>query len=50
LEELRASGITVRTLTDAPGWFRATEPLFAEFGNKSPATRAMIDRIRGLTA
>ncbi len=50
LEELRASGITVRTLTDAPAWFRATEPLFAEFGNKSPATRAMIDRIRGLTA
>jgi TRAP-type transport system periplasmic protein len=50
LEELRASGITVRTLTDAPNWFRATEPLFAEFGAKSPATRAMIDRIRGLSA
>lgn len=50
LEELRASGITVRTLTDAPNWFRATEPLFAEFGSKSPATRAMIDRIRGLSA
>lgn len=50
LEELRASGITVRTLTDGPNWFRATEPLFAEFGAKSPATRAMIDRIRGLSA
>ncbi|MCM0018676.1 MAG: TRAP transporter substrate-binding protein [Tagaea sp.] len=50
LEELKASGITVRTLTDAPNWFRATEPLFAEFGAKSPATRAMIDRIRGLSA
>jgi TRAP-type transport system periplasmic protein len=50
LEELRASGITVRTLTDAPNWFRTTEPLFVEFGAKSPATRTMIDRIRGLSA
>jgi len=50
LEELKASGITVRTLSDGPAWFRATEPLFAEFGAKSPATKAMIDKIRGLSA
>ena len=27
---------------------KATEPLFAEFGAKSPATKAMIDKIRAL--
>jgi C4-dicarboxylate-binding protein DctP len=50
LEELKASGITVRQAGDSAAWLKATEPLFAEFGNKSPATRAMIDRIRALVA
>jgi C4-dicarboxylate-binding protein DctP len=48
LEELKASGITVYQLSDAPKWRAATEPLYAEFGAKSPATKAMIDRIRAL--
>jgi TRAP-type transport system periplasmic protein len=48
LEELRASGITVRNLRDVGDWTKATEPLFAEFGAKSPATKAMIDKIRAL--
>jgi C4-dicarboxylate-binding protein DctP len=48
LEELRASGITVRNLRDVADWTKATEPLFAEFGAKSPATKAMIDKIRAL--
>ena len=48
LEELRASGITIYQLSDAQKWREATEPLFAEFGAKSPATKAMIDKIRAL--
>ena len=48
LEELKASGITVYQLGDLPKWHEATEPLFAEFGAKSPATKAMIDKIRAL--
>ncbi|MBL8832522.1 MAG: TRAP transporter substrate-binding protein [Rhodospirillales bacterium] len=48
LEELKASGITVRTLSDIPAWAKATESLFAEFGAKSPATKTMIDKIRAL--
>jgi len=48
LEELRAAGITVDQLSDAQKWREATEPLFAEFGAKSPATKAMIDKIRAL--
>jgi C4-dicarboxylate-binding protein DctP len=48
LEELKASGISVLQLSDTPRWREATEPLFAEFGAKSPATKAMIDRIRAL--
>lgn len=50
LEELKASGITVRTAGDTAAWRTATEPLFAEFASKSPATKAMIDKIRGLVA
>ncbi|MBL8652982.1 MAG: TRAP transporter substrate-binding protein DctP, partial [Alphaproteobacteria bacterium] len=50
LEELKAAGITVRTAGDTAAWRAATEPLFAEFGAKSPATKAMIDKIRGLVA
>lgn len=48
LEELKAAGITVRTASDGAAWLKATEPLFAEFGSKSPATKAMIDKIRAL--
>ena len=48
LEELKASGVTVLQLSDTPKWREATEPLFGEFGAKSPATKAMIDRIRAL--
>jgi C4-dicarboxylate-binding protein DctP len=48
LEELKASGITVYTLSDTPKWQTATESLFDEFGAKSPATKAMIDKIRAL--
>jgi C4-dicarboxylate-binding protein DctP len=48
LDELKASGITVYTLSDAPKWQAATESLYAEFGAKSPATKAMIDKIRAL--
>jgi TRAP-type transport system periplasmic protein len=48
LEELKASGVTVLTLSDTPKWREATESLFGEFGAKSPATKAMIDRIRAL--
>jgi C4-dicarboxylate-binding protein DctP len=48
LDELKASGITVYRLGDAPAWREAAEPLYAEFGAKSPATKAMIDRIRAL--
>jgi C4-dicarboxylate-binding protein DctP len=48
LEELKASGITVYTLSDTPKWQTATESLFDEFGSKSPATKAMIDKIRAL--
>ena len=48
LDELKASGITVHQLVDTAKWREATEPLFAEFGAKSPATKAMIDKIRAL--
>jgi len=48
LEELKASGITVYQLSDTSKWHQATEPLFEEFGAKSPATKAMIDKIRAL--
>jgi C4-dicarboxylate-binding protein DctP len=48
LEELKVSGITVYQLSDAPKWRLATESLYVEFGAKSPATKAMIERIRGL--
>jgi len=48
LDELKASGIAVYQLSDTPKWREATEPFYAEFGAKSPATKAMIDRIRAL--
>jgi tripartite ATP-independent transporter DctP family solute receptor len=48
LAELKASGIAIYQLSDTPKWREATEPLFAEFGARSPATKAMIDKIRAL--
>jgi C4-dicarboxylate-binding protein DctP len=48
LDELKASGVVVATITDTPKWREATASLFDEFGAKSPATKAMIDRIRTL--
>jgi TRAP-type transport system periplasmic protein len=48
LEELKAAGVTVHQISDTPKWREATDSLFAEFGAKSPATKAMIDRIRSL--
>jgi TRAP-type C4-dicarboxylate transport system substrate-binding protein len=48
LEELKTSGIAVYNLSDTPKWREATESLYAEFGAKSPATKAMIDKIRAL--
>jgi C4-dicarboxylate-binding protein DctP len=48
LEELKAAGVTVHQLSDTPKWREATNSLFDEFGAKSPATKAMIDRIRAL--
>jgi C4-dicarboxylate-binding protein DctP len=50
LEELKASGVAVLQLSDGPKWREATESLFAEFGAKSPATKAMIDKILALGA
>jgi C4-dicarboxylate-binding protein DctP len=48
LDELKAAGVTVLTLSDTPKWREATASLFDEFGAKSPATKAMIDRILAL--
>ena len=48
LDDLKASGVQVQTLSDSPKWKETTAKLFDEFGAKSPATKAMIDRIRGL--
>lgn len=48
LDELKASGVTVLSLSDTPKWREATASLFDEFGAKSPATKAMIDKIRTL--
>ena len=42
--------MTVYRIDDAAraDWAVQTEPLFAEFGSKSPETAVMIDRIREL--
>lgn len=50
LEELKTTGVTVHTLQDAPAWRQSTARLYDEFGAKSPATKAMIERIRALAA
>ncbi|RST88095.1 TRAP transporter substrate-binding protein [Aquibium carbonis] len=50
LEELKGLGVQVNTLSDEQRaeWAKLTEPLFADFGSKSPETQAMIDKIRAL--
>jgi TRAP-type transport system periplasmic protein len=50
LEELKGLGVQVNTLSDEQRteWAKLTEPLFADFGSKSPETKAMIDKIRAL--
>jgi len=50
LDELKALGVQVNTLSDdqRAEWAKLTEPLFADFGSKSPETQAMIDKIRAL--
>lgn len=50
LEQLKGMGVQVHTLQDSGAWRQATARLFDEFGAKSPATKAMIDRIRALSA
>ena len=44
----RRRGSPSYNLSDTPKWREATESLYAEFGAKSPATKAMIDKIRAL--
>jgi C4-dicarboxylate-binding protein DctP len=48
LEQLKSAGVQVHTLQDGPAWRQSTAKLFDEFGAKSPATKAMIERIRAL--
>ena len=48
LEELKAVGRHGASAQDTPKWREATDTLYDEFGAKSPATKAMIDRIRAL--
>lgn len=50
LEQLKSTGVTVHTLQDAPAWRQSTARLYDEFGSKSPATKAMIERIQKLAA
>ena len=50
LEQLKTAGVTVHTLQDSQVWQQTTARLFDEFGAKSPATKAMIARIRALAA
>ena len=50
LADLQAIGVSVKKISDEERaqWAKRTEPLFAEFGAKSPETKAMIDKIRAL--
>lgn len=50
LEELKSLGVEVHRLSDEQRakWAELTEPLFADFGSKSPETQQMIDKIRAL--
>jgi C4-dicarboxylate-binding protein DctP len=47
LADLQKSGVQVHRLADAEfaKWFDLAKPLFDEFGNKSPETKAMMARI-----
>jgi C4-dicarboxylate-binding protein DctP len=50
LADLKDLGVSVNKLSDdeRARWAKRTEPLFTEFGSKSPATKEMIDKIRAL--
>lgn len=50
LDDLKGNGVMVHELSAAEKarWVQATDSLFAEFGKKSPATAAMIKKIRAL--
>lgn len=48
LDQLKAAGVTAHTLQDSAAWRGATAKLFDEFSAKSPATKAMIAKIRAL--
>ncbi|QIE55246.1 TRAP transporter substrate-binding protein [Pikeienuella piscinae] len=50
LEDLKAVGVTVHPFPaeERARWEEKTEPLFAEFGSKSPKTAEMIAKIRAL--
>ena len=50
LADLEKIGVTVHKISEEQRaeWAKLTEPLFAEFGSKSPETQAMIDKIRAL--
>ena len=51
LADIEKTGVTVHRIgeDERRKWAEATAPLFDEFGQKSPETKAMIERIRGLT-
>jgi len=50
LTDLQATGVSVSKISEEERaqWAKLTEPLFAEFGSKSPETQVMIDKIRAL--
>jgi len=50
LADLEAIGVSVSKISEEERaqWAKLTEPLFAEFGSKSPETQAIIDKIRAL--
>lgn len=50
LDDLKSAGVEVHTLSaeEKGKWVQATDSLFAEFGQKSPETAAMIEKIRAL--
>jgi C4-dicarboxylate-binding protein DctP len=50
LDQLKSAGVVVHALQDGSAWRQAAAPLYDEFGAKSPATKAMIERIRALAA
>jgi len=50
LDDLKGQGVEVHALSteEKDKWVQATDSLFAEFGQKSPETAAMIEKIRAL--